>query len=130
MTEAYYGAPDQPRRVTQRRRIERAAILVGLYPAQDRRLAESLACELSLMGLDHGEARSRFGQARGLVERGRAVVDVLAGLAMDVALWPKLAASGCRSGLWGRPALWVPRIGRLVFPSGGTSTLANGRAPP
>jgi hypothetical protein len=68
--------------------------------------------------------------ARGLVERGAAIVGLLGHILLDATVAARLLAAGHRAGLWGTPSLWNPGLGRRLFPGSGTVALGLARRPP
>jgi hypothetical protein len=101
---------------TQRRKIERAGCLLGLSVKLSSAQAERIRETLDLPGLKHEKARREYGTARGLHERGEAIVSVLGQLRRDDELWARLLQAGLVSGLWGQPWLWEPRLNHRLSP--------------
>jgi hypothetical protein len=120
LRDAGFDAPSSPRHATQRRRIERAARLLGLSDELDERRAETVAHALDLPGLDHRQERTRFGQATTLRERGNVILAVLSRLTPAPVLERRLLCAGLLAELWGPPVLWDARTSRRVFPACGT----------
>jgi hypothetical protein len=120
LRDAGFDAPSMPRHATQRRRVERAARLLGLSPEIDERRAEHVAHALDLPGLDHRHERRGFAQALTLRERGGVILSLLGRLAPSPMLERRLLCAGCLVELWGVPVLWDPRTSRRVFPACGT----------
>jgi hypothetical protein len=120
LRDAGFEAPSRPRHATQRRRIERAARLLGLCAEIDERHAETVAHALDLGGLDHRQERTRFMQAPTLRERGGVILAVLSRLAPSPMLERRLLCAGLLAELWGPPVLWDARTSRRVFPACGT----------
>jgi len=108
------GDPVAPRYATQRRWLERAGRILGLSHAVEGRLAERIAEELDVMGLEHRSTRRRFLAARSLQQRGAAVASELSQLALAPGLWLRLLASGFLGGAWAFPWLFSPRVGRRL----------------
>jgi hypothetical protein len=102
------GEGSGPLYATQRRHLRRSGELLGL--AGPERLGGEVAELLDLDGLEHGRARARYRGARGLRERGAAVVSVL--VALGPARYDRLPPAGHRVGLWGRPWWIDPATGR------------------
>ena len=69
-----------------------------------QRTAGKVAELLDLEGLEHGQARARYGNASGPRQRGEVVVSVL--VALDPGRYERLLVAGHRAGLWGRP-WWI-----------------------
>ena len=120
------GDPVAPRYATQRRWLERAGRILGLSGAVEGRLSERIAEELDLMGLEHRSARRRFLAARSLQQRGAAVVSELSQLAQAPGLWLRLLASGYLGGVWARPWLFLPQVGRRLSPFSPVGRAARG----
>lgn len=114
--EPVVGDGSGPRYQSQRRWLERAGRVLGLSEAVEEREAERIAAELDLGALAHRPARDRFVAARGLKQRGAAVVSLLGQVSLDDAPWPRLLAAGYLGGAWARPWLWSPQVGRRLSP--------------
>ena len=129
LSDVVRGDPVGPRLVSQRGWLARGMRVLGLDPDQDDRLAQMVANDLDVAGLEHAEARQRA-QAHSLRERGSAVLMVLARLMGESKAWPRLAQAGYRTGVWGRPVFWDALIGQRQFPPGGTPVPEDARPPP
>lgn len=116
--DAGYDAPSKPRHSTQRRRVDRAARLLGLSAEIDEQSADTVAQALDLPGLDHRQARAEYGCAGTLRERGTAIMSALARIPVSPTLERRLLCAGVIVGLWGPPVLWDPRFSRLFRPCG------------
>lgn len=116
LREVVYGDPVEPRYATERRRIARAALLLGLAAEADERLAQIVAHSLGLIGLDHQRARQAFAGAQTLCARGAVIVSTLDAMPLGGALDARLLGAGFLVGLWGRPALWDARTSSRTFP--------------
>ena len=101
---------------TQRRWIKRSARLLGLSCETDPPVVEEIVEQLGVSGLEHHEARQRYGCASGLVERGEAIVSVLNRLSFGEGLCARLMSAGYLSGCWGRVVFWEPRFNRRRSP--------------
>ena len=130
LREVVHGDPVEPRYVTQRRRIERAGLLLGLSAETDERVAEVVAQSLRLLGLDHQRTRQAFSRARTLCVRGAVIVSMLQVMPLAGALETRLLGAGFLVGLWGRPALWDARASCRTFPPCATPPALPPRGPP
>ena len=101
---------------TQRRWIERSARVLGLSEAIKPPVVEEIVEQLGVSGLEHREARDRYGRALGLVERGKAMVSVLNLIHFGDDLCARLMAAGTLSGWWGKVVFWDPRLHRRLSP--------------
>ncbi len=101
---------------TQRRWIERSARVLGLSDEIKPLVAEEIVEQLEVSGLEHNEAREQYGDARGLVERGKAIVSVLNLIRFGDGLCARLLAAGSLSGCWGRVVWWDPKFNRRMTP--------------
>lgn len=101
---------------TQRRRLDRAGRLLGLAADLSTAQVATIRGILDVPGVTHEKARHDYGAARGLCERGEAIVSLLAQLPKNDELWPRLVQAGFVSGLWGQPWLWDPRSNRRLSP--------------
>lgn len=110
----------RPRRTTHRRRVDKAARLLGLSAELDERHAERVALALDLPGLDHTRARKQLAQVKSLSQRGTVIGSVLERMPVSGAFERRLLCAGCLAGLWGRPAMWDALTSRRVFPPCGT----------
>ena len=130
LRDVIHGDPVEARYVTQRRRVERSALLLGLSAATDERVAEVIAQSLGLLGLDHQRARQAFSRARTLCVRGAVIVSMLQVMPLAGALETRLLGAGFLVGLWGRPALWDARTSSRTFPPCATPPALLPRGPP
>ena len=101
---------------SQRRWIERSALLLGLSEGTTPPVVEEIVEQLEVNGLEHNEARKQYGLAAGLVERGKAVVSVLKLIRFGDDLCARLMAAGQMSGCWGRVVLWDSKFNRRLSP--------------
>ena len=99
---------------TQRRWIERSARVLGLSEAIKPPVVEEIVEQLGVSGLEHREARDRYGRALGLVERGKAMVSVLNLIHFGDDLCARLMAAGVLSGCWGKVVFWDPKFNRRI----------------
>ena len=99
---------------TQRRWIERSARVLGLSEAIKPPVVEEIVEQLGVSGLEHREARDRYGRASGLVERGKAMVSVLNLIHFGDDLCARLMAAGVLSGCWGKVVFWDPKFNRRI----------------
>lgn len=102
------GEGSGPLYATQQRHLGRSGELLGLAGPDGQ--AGEVAELLDLDALEHAGARAGYRSARGLRQRGAAVVSVL--LALDPRRYERLLAAGHRAGLWGRPWWIDPLTGR------------------
>ena len=100
-------------RSTQRRRIRRAAELLGLLGESGAELAAAVA---HLAAGELVETVRRLAESTDLSAWGREVARVVeeARQRSGPALMDRLAVLGHVAGLWGRPYRWLPRPGRLL----------------
>ena len=130
LRDGHGGDFDAPLYRTQARWIDRSSRLLGLSSDVDAAGAEAIGRFLGATGLDHARARRGVITARGLVERGVAIVGLLGRLVLDATIGARLLAAGHRAGLWGTPSLWSPRLRRRLFPGPGTVALGLALRPP
>jgi hypothetical protein len=102
-------------RSTQRRRVQRAQILLGLEAGQGLG-AQVVAAVTGLAAGDLVEACGALVGTRSLVLRGGEIGRVLERLARQSgrALMDRFAVLGHVAGLWGAPYRWLPRPGLLL----------------
>jgi hypothetical protein len=105
-----------PRYATQARWVERCARLLGLSEQVGARIAEQIAEELGVPGMEQRRLRTSYAQAATLQQRGNLIAELLAELRLDEALWGRLLAAGFLAGLWGVPRLFFPSLQRAVSP--------------
>ena len=126
--EPVKGDPPTPRLRTQRRWLERAAHVLLLCQQLSQQVVERTVDVLGLAGLDHRQARRRFGATLRLRERGSTIRKLLESLSVDGLLWPRLLAAGALGQAWGEARIQVVSIQQLRSPQ---AVLARGgRAPP
>jgi hypothetical protein len=99
---------------TQRRKIERAGLVLGLSAKVSSTQAEGIRGILDFSGLEHEKARRDYGMARGRRQRGEAVESILRQLQMTDGFWARLLEAGYVSGLWGQPWVWEARTNRRL----------------
>ena len=126
--EPVEGDADGPRLRTQRRWLERAAHVLAVCQRLSVQVAERAVGVLGVMGLDHQQARRRFGGTRQMRERGRALCALIEPLPLDAQLWARLLAAGAFGQAWGEARMLVVSIGRLATPR--AMIARAGRAPP
>lgn len=113
---------------TQRRRIERDTLLLGLAPSSPRRVVEEICGHLGVDSIDHHEADKRLQQADSLQSRCSAILDIRQKVATGRSRVLRLLAAGFLSELWGHPQCWDPARGhRFSVLSSASRAL---RAPP
>ncbi len=99
---------NMPRRITQKRHLGRAALILGVAPQLTDRVREELAQILSLPGhLLHGCA-ALIKQCPGLQERGKAICRVLKVICKSSSIFKRLAEAGAKVRLWPPPKRWDP----------------------
>lgn len=104
-----------PRHPTQRRRIKRCGLLLGLDPEQPAGVVEQIRKHLGLVGtVEHELARRQYAQQPELRARGAVIVAVRCQLGPSEQLIPRLLVAGWQAELWGRPWLWDPCSNRRV----------------
>lgn len=130
LRDGHGGDFDAPLYRTQARWIDRSSRLLGLSSDVEAAVAEAIGRSLGVTGLEHARARRGVTAARGLVERGIAIVGLLGHILLDATVGARLLAAGHRAGLWGTPSLWSPRLGRRLFPGPGTVALGLAQRPP
>jgi hypothetical protein len=101
---------------SQRRWIERSALVLGLSDAIKPPVAEEIVEQLGVNGLEHQKAQERYRLASGLVERGKAIVLVLNLIRFGEDLCARLMAAGTLGGCWGKVVLWDPKFSRRLSP--------------
>lgn len=122
--------PESPCLRTQRRWVEKAAGLVGLLGGLPDRTAEVVARMLGVGGLAHEQVRQAFVKARDIRGRSRAVVSILALIAVDGSVLFRVLGSGSLAGALGPAYIWNPDHDRRLFPADGRAGPGEGRSRP
>ncbi len=122
--------PESPGLRTQRRWVEKAAGLVGLLGDLPDRAAEVVARRLGVGGLAHEQARQACAKARDIRGRSRAVVRILALMAIDGSVLFRVLGAGTLAGALGGAYIWNPDHDRRLFPADGRAGPGEGRSRP
>jgi hypothetical protein len=101
-------AVDPRRRTTQRRRVFKAARIVGADPTIGDSDRLAIAEELGVPGLRLRDAAVRFDRAGGLQDRACVITDLVRELRPRRSLVNGLLVAGHVAGQWGRPIWWAP----------------------
>ncbi len=100
----------KPRRITQRRHLERASLILGVHPGLDERSREELAQILSLPGQQLLDNAKKFHGSSGDHGRGKAICNILSLIEDSPVMFSRLADAGAAVCLWPWPDRWDPRL--------------------
>lgn len=106
--------------LTQLRRLDRSALLLGIKPNLTLKVREETAEILGVSGQLLSENTSLLETHSDYRTYGQAISNVLKPLSQNTRLFERLAESGAGIRLWSPPHLWNPqrkRLGRSSFQS-------------
>ncbi len=95
-----------PRRITQKRHLDRAALILGVAPGLHERVREELAQILSLPGQLLHDGAVLIKKCPGVQNLGKAIRGILNVIDQCPSIFERLAEAGAKVGLWPPPKRW------------------------
>ncbi|MCP4576005.1 MAG: hypothetical protein GY846_06950 [Deltaproteobacteria bacterium] len=99
-----------PRRITQKRHLGRAALILGVAPELTDRVREELAKILSLPGQLLHDSAALMKQCPGLQKQGKSICCILNVICKSPSIFERLAEAGAKVCLWPPPKRWDPHL--------------------
>ncbi len=101
---------DVSRRITQKRHLDRAALILGVHPELDERVREELAQILSVPGQNLHDCAKNILENCDDHSRGKAICTILSLIEASACMFSRLAEAGAVVCLWPWPERWDPRL--------------------
>ncbi len=98
------------RRITQKRHLDRAALILGVHPELDERVREELAQILSLPGQQLLDCANTIRENCDDHCRGKAICKILSLIEESSGAFNRLADAGAAVCLWAWPERWNPTL--------------------
>lgn len=102
-----------PRRITQKRHLDRAALILGVAPGLSERVREELATILSIPGQLLHDGSALIKTCPGLQILGKTILRILNVLEKSPSIFERLAEAGAKVRLWPPPRQWDWRLSKF-----------------
>jgi hypothetical protein len=99
-----------PRRITQKRHLDRAALILGVAPGLSERVREELATILSISGQLLHDGAALIKRCPGVQILGKTIHRILNAIEKSPSIFERLAEAGAKVRLWPPPRQWDSRL--------------------
>ncbi len=99
-----------PRRITQKRHLDRAALILGVDPGLPERVREELSQILSLSGQLLRDIAGFIKKRPSAQNKGKSICRILSVIDRSPSIFERLAEAGAKVCLWPKPKRWDPSL--------------------